>query len=63
MLRLGAIATGGNMNSSDNLSFTKGLWLDGCLGIQPRVMRSHWLKASATWKDLEVGISQPVTSH
>jgi hypothetical protein len=48
MFRLGTVETGGNMNPSGNLSFTKRIWLDGCLGLEHRGMRSHWLKASAT---------------
>lgn len=36
MFRIGAVGTGGNVNPSGNLSFRKELWLDGCLGVEPR---------------------------
>jgi hypothetical protein len=36
MFRLEAVATGGKRNLSDNLSFTKGLQLVGCLETESR---------------------------
>jgi hypothetical protein len=36
------------MNLSGNCPLQTGLWLDGCLGVEPRGMRSFWLKANAT---------------
>jgi hypothetical protein len=36
MFRQGAIATGGRMIPSGNLSIRKELWLDGCLGVEAR---------------------------
>jgi hypothetical protein len=59
ILRLTAIATGGTMIPSGNLSFVKKLWLDGGLGVEPRTVgialaddlcdlrvETFWLKAS-----------------
>jgi hypothetical protein len=48
MFRLWTIATGRKMNLSGNCPLQTGLWLDGCLGVEPRGMRSFWLKANAT---------------
>jgi hypothetical protein len=37
MFIIGAVATGGKVNPSGNLSsLRKELWLDGCLGVEPR---------------------------
>jgi hypothetical protein len=37
MFVVGAVATGGKVNPSGNLfSLQKELWLDGCLGVEPR---------------------------
>jgi hypothetical protein len=48
MFRLDAAAADRKMNRQD-LSLRKELWLDGCLGVEPRRMGLLWLKASATW--------------
>jgi hypothetical protein len=47
MFRLGATSTGGKVNPSGNLFFTKKLWLDGCLGVEPRRIGSP--VATLTW--------------
>jgi hypothetical protein len=46
VFRLGTVATGGRQAFCP---LRKELWLDGCLGVEPRGMRCLWLKASATW--------------
>jgi hypothetical protein len=48
MIRLRGVATDYNTKYSGKLSFTKEIWLGGCLGIQPRGMGTIWPKASAT---------------
>jgi hypothetical protein len=63
LFRRGVIASDGRMTQPGNLSLTKGLWLDGCLGDEPIKVGialagglcdmdgSFWLKASM----IEVG--------
>jgi hypothetical protein len=48
VFRLGAIATGGNMTSQAICPLQKERRLDGYLGVEPKCMRLHWLKASVT---------------
>jgi hypothetical protein len=38
MFRLGAATTGGRVILLGNLSFTKEVCLDGCLGVEPRTV-------------------------
>jgi hypothetical protein len=49
MFRLGTIATGGKLIRWAICPLRKGFWLDGCLGVEPRGVRSLFQKASATW--------------
>jgi hypothetical protein len=37
------------MNRQAIYPLRNGHWFDGCLGVEPRGMRSLWLKDSAIW--------------
>jgi hypothetical protein len=55
MFRLGDADMGRKMKPSGNLSFGKQLWLDGCLGLEPRWMGFPCLKTSAVWRGNHFG--------
>jgi hypothetical protein len=52
--KLGIIATGGRLSHQATCLLWKGFWLDGSLGVEPRVFGSLWLMASATWGGGEI---------
>jgi hypothetical protein len=51
MSELGSVAAGGRMVPSDNLSFAKKLWLDGCLGDEHRRFGIALTEGLCGWGD------------
>jgi hypothetical protein len=49
IFRLGVVATGGRLSHQATCPLWKGFWLMAVWGLNPEVLWSLWLMASATW--------------